>query len=325
MTTSDLGGPLLASVSRSFYLTIRLLPAPLRDPIGLAYLLARASDTIADSAQASVSVRFEALTAFNQMIRTGVTDSLPALQQAIHSEDKGESELIKKLGRCLQWLESLKKSDRDEIVRVMEIIIRGQRLDLQRFGETGQIIALQTAAELDEYTYLVAGCVGEFWTRLCLLHLPRYSTIETETLCRIGLNFGKGLQLVNILRDMPADLRAGRCYLPEDELRAAGLSPESLVNAPQSAHPVIERWLIQAGDYLQDGHRYIASLNSGRLRAACFLPWYLGLKTLRLMREQPPLETGRKVKVPRSTVRKGLLLALPIAFSNRPLNALVRT
>ena len=50
MTPRDLGGPLLASVSRSFYLTIRILPAKLRGPIGLAYLLARASDTIADSA-----------------------------------------------------------------------------------------------------------------------------------------------------------------------------------------------------------------------------------------------------------------------------------
>jgi phytoene/squalene synthetase len=37
------------SVSRSFYLTIRFLPRPLREPVGLAYLLARATDTIADT------------------------------------------------------------------------------------------------------------------------------------------------------------------------------------------------------------------------------------------------------------------------------------
>ena len=36
INTTDLGGPLLASVSRSFYLSIRLLPAVLRRPIGLA-------------------------------------------------------------------------------------------------------------------------------------------------------------------------------------------------------------------------------------------------------------------------------------------------
>ena len=40
---------LLPQVSRSFYLTIRVLPADLRRPVGLAYLLARAADTIADT------------------------------------------------------------------------------------------------------------------------------------------------------------------------------------------------------------------------------------------------------------------------------------
>ncbi|SVB50912.1 uncharacterized protein METZ01_LOCUS203766, partial [marine metagenome] len=38
----------LEGVSRSFYLTIRVLPKNLREPIGLAYLLARTADTIAD-------------------------------------------------------------------------------------------------------------------------------------------------------------------------------------------------------------------------------------------------------------------------------------
>ena len=42
-------GSLLKSVSRSFYLTLRVLPTGMRDPVGLAYLLARAADTIADT------------------------------------------------------------------------------------------------------------------------------------------------------------------------------------------------------------------------------------------------------------------------------------
>ena len=40
-----------APVSRSFYLSISILPKPLRDPVALGYLLARASDTIADTAE----------------------------------------------------------------------------------------------------------------------------------------------------------------------------------------------------------------------------------------------------------------------------------
>ena len=41
---------ILKSVSRSFYLTIKFLPRPLREPVSLAYLLARATDTMADTA-----------------------------------------------------------------------------------------------------------------------------------------------------------------------------------------------------------------------------------------------------------------------------------
>src|SRR2546430_5311660 len=49
ISVSVLRGSILASVSRSFYLSIRLLPKKLRDPVSLGYLLARASDTIADT------------------------------------------------------------------------------------------------------------------------------------------------------------------------------------------------------------------------------------------------------------------------------------
>src|SRR3954466_2928350 len=97
MNTKDLGGPLLASVSRSFYLTIRILPAALRAPIGLAYLLARASDTIADTADATPAVRLKHLASFEQMIASGTTVGLADLQHEIRPTAPGEIELIAKL------------------------------------------------------------------------------------------------------------------------------------------------------------------------------------------------------------------------------------
>ncbi len=322
INTTDLGGPLLASVSRSFYLSIRLLPAPLRAPIGLAYLLARASDTIADSAAVPVAARLRHLAAFWQMIRTGEPDGIEELRHEITSPHDGECTLIACLGDCLAWLAMLGQKDRGEIVGVLEKIIRGQTLDLERFGEGHHVIALQSAAELEEYTYLVAGCVGEFWTRLCLHHLPNCAHLGLADLRRLGANFGKGLQLVNILRDAPADLRAGRCYFPESELRAAGTSPAPLAHEPMRAQPVFDHWRRQAATYLDDGFRYIAALRSPRLRAGCFLPWYLGIKTLDLMDRNPPLAMAEKIKVPRTTVRRALALATPVAFSNSALRAL---
>ncbi|MDR3402377.1 MAG: squalene/phytoene synthase family protein [Chthoniobacter sp.] len=317
--TKDLGGPLLASVSRSFYLSIRLLPRKLRAPVGLAYLLARASDTIADSAEVPEAARLQHLAAFARMIRTGRTDGLAELQHDIHTPHQGETMLLCNLDRCLGWLGELENKDRSEIVDVLEKIIRGQTLDLERFGGGHHVIALQSAAELDEYTYLVAGCVGEFWTRVCLNHLPGCSSLGLADLRKLGAEYGKGLQLVNILRDFPEDLRNGRCYLPEPELRAAGTSPTPLIDAPAKAQPVYDLWRERAMAQLDAGYEYIASLRSARLRAACFLPWYLGLRTLRLLGKPGTLERTDKVKVSRTTVRFAFVYALASAFSERAL------
>jgi farnesyl-diphosphate farnesyltransferase len=319
MSRSDLGGPLLAAVSRSFYLTIRILPRGLQEPIGLAYLLARASDTIADSSDAPVALRLEHLAGFAAMVRERNTRELPALQRDIRAEDAGEAELIARLGECLAWLRELDERDQAEIASVMEKIIHGQTLDLQRFAVPAEVIALQSAGELEEYTYLVAGCVGEFWTRICLLHDRQYSRTDPAELHRLGANFGKGLQLVNILRDLPADLRSGRCYLPEDELQATGATPADLLAKPETAQVVLDCWHARAAELLRDGESYIAALRPIRLRIGCFLPCYLGVKTLALLAEKSPLLQPTKLKVPRSTVRAAFAWASLIAFSNRAL------
>jgi farnesyl-diphosphate farnesyltransferase len=321
MSRRDLGGLLLASVSRSFYLTIRLLPEPLRAPIGLAYLLARASDTIADSDAAPVSVRRAHLAAFDAMLARGHTEGLAAVQREIQPAHPGERELIARLGECLEALAAQARTERKEIRCVMGKIIRGQTLDLERFADPGKIIALPDASALETYTYLVAGCVGEFWTRLCLAHcLPCFDPWAGEReMERHAMRYGQGLQLVNILRDLPADLRAGRCYLPADELRIAGVDPASLPESPALAQPVLVRWLDRATRCLDDGLLYLRALRPPRLRAGVFLPWHLGRATLDLLRAQNPLTAVQRLKVPRSTVRAALLLACPVAFTNRAL------
>src|SRR4030095_14621637 len=221
MRTDDLGGPLLRSVSRSFYLTIRILPARLRAPIGLAYLLARASDTIADSADIPPAERRGYLTRFNALIQQGGRDGLADIQKALRSGDAGENVLIADLARCLDWLESLGEFDREQIRAVLAKIIHGQDLDLERFADTSRTIALRSDEELEQYTYHVAGCVGEFWTEVCMHHQPRYSDLPADRLRTLGVEYGKALQLVNILRDLPSDFASGRCYLPANESTAS--------------------------------------------------------------------------------------------------------
>jgi farnesyl-diphosphate farnesyltransferase len=295
---ADLAGPLLRSVSRSFYLTIRVLPAALREPIGLAYLLARASDTIADTAAAPAAERRTHLAAFAAMVASGTRADLPEIA-ALRPPHPGERELLAQLPRCLDWLASLGEFDRAQIRTVLAKIIQGQDLDLARFGDAPEAIALGSAEELEEYTYLVAGCVGEFWTDVCFHHLPRYSDESPARLRDLGRDYGKALQLVNILRDFPEDLRAGRSYLPE---RGTDFL----------------RWHMRASALLEAGRRYIIALRPARLRAGCYLPWELARRTLALLGPEPPAE---KRKVSRSAVRAALLRAGWVALSNRPLRA----
>jgi farnesyl-diphosphate farnesyltransferase len=297
-------------------LSIRLLPGRLRQPIGLAYLLARASDTIADSAKTTAAARRDHLAAFAAAIQNGGSDGIRVIQQAIRSDDPAENNLIARLDESLLALASVDEADRALIRAVLARIIHGQDLDLVRFGDDTQLTALSTPAELEEYTYLVAGCVGEFWTDVCRHHYPRFSQLEIEPLRTLARDYGKALQFVNILRDLPADLRNHRCYLPSSEV-----DPQSLVSNPQVAREVFARWLHRATDLLDSGRRYTAAIRLPRLRAACFLPWDIGRQTLQLLSIQSPLETDARIKIPRSAVRSSLLRAAFAAFSNAPLSA----
>src|SRR5579871_5825965 len=59
---------LLKAVSRSFYLTIRVLPKSIRPQIGLGYLLARTTDTVADTEIVPVEQRLKLLQALRERI-----------------------------------------------------------------------------------------------------------------------------------------------------------------------------------------------------------------------------------------------------------------
>ena len=301
---------MLKGVSRSFVLTIRALPNGLRRPVGLAYLLARASDTMADTASAPLDARLECLRGF-------AAGGVPGRLGEIRPESEPERHLLANLDRVTASLEGLADADREEIMTLLRKITRGQELDLVRFPDAGNVRALETAEELDEYTYLVAGCVGEFWTRICGAHLPRYGRLDPDELCRLGRGFGQGLQLVNILRDLPEDIRNGRCYLPLAELRAAGVTDAGQLRGDlRGAAPVFEAWRQKALRYLDDGRLYIEAIRPWRIRFACLLPWALGVRTLKLIGEKSPLEKGERVKVERKEVGQMARRAAWAALSN---------
>lgn len=320
MNHEDVTGNLLRSVSRTFYFSIRILPPALREAMGVAYLLARTSDTIADSDEAAVSVRLRRLEDFGKMLQTGATaQGMANIQRDIQPSHLGERELIAALPQVLAHFGRFKPWEWKETQELLENIITGQSNDLRAFSDPAQVTALPDAYSLEDYTYLVAGCVGEWWTRMCYHQFPAYSARREEELMPLAASFGKGLQLVNILRDMPADLRSGRCYLPADELQSAGTSPATLLENPAAVQPVFEEWMAKARHFLEEGREYIRAVRPWRVRFACYLPWRLAVKTLDLMDVTPPLASPTRVKVPRSAVYSTMVGAVVAGFTNRAL------
>jgi farnesyl-diphosphate farnesyltransferase len=317
---------LLKQVSRSFYLTLRVLPAPVRAQISLAYLLARATDTIADTRLVSTERRLSALRGVCSAVleaaegKPGCTPELgelAAAQVELTSQGSpGERVLLESLGKVLALLSGFQAEDRHLICNLLQIIIRGQESDLIHFGSATPEVpaALETDAELDEYTYSVAGCVGEFWTRICRTHLFPQAALDDEILLRRGVRFGKGLQLLNILRDLPRDLRQGRCYVPAARLAGQGLRPGDLLDAANMPRlrPLYDRYLDDAASNLAAGWAYTTSLPhfQVRVRLACAWPALIGVRTIACLRSANVLDCRQRLKVSRPELWRLVLRTL---------------
>ena len=314
---------LLERVSRSFYLTLRVLPAAIRQQIGLAYLLARATDTIADTHLVPVERRQAALREMRAAIvntaagRTAMPPDFGELAAALQAPagegSHGERLLLETAGGLLEALRSFSREDRQLVCEVLHTITFGQEEDLARFGRpaAGGIAALDTDVDLDQYAYCVAGCVGEFWTRMCLAHLFPGTRLDNSILISNAVRFGKGLQLVNILRDLPRDLRSGRCYMPRAALAELGLVPKDLLDPASFGRfrPLFDAYLLQAREHLSAGWAYTESLpfRQIRVRLACAWPILIGVKTLARLRGRNVLDGAERIKVSRSEIRSLIL------------------
>ena len=281
-------------VSRSFYLSLRLLPAGMRRPASIAYLLARASDTIADSAGVAAGYRAAALEQFAEQVARGET-FIPIQTSLIEGTPcPRERLLLERVGEVFAGLRSLAPAEILLIREVLEVIIGGQLLDLERFGDAtpSSPVSLSSDEELEDYTWRVAGCVGVFWTKLAYLTLgEKFSLAPEAELLAHAKDYGKSLQLVNILRDLPEDLADGRCYLPIAD-------PTDKTELMMS----FSKWRIVAVEKLGSGFSYAQNLESRRIRAASILPGMIAKETLALL-DGVDFETLQKrIKVPRRQV-----------------------
>jgi farnesyl-diphosphate farnesyltransferase len=317
---------LLRATSRSFYLTLRALPRAIRPQIALGYLLARTADTIADTEIVPLEQRLASLQKLRERVLGKNRAPLDFNDLAGKQGTSAEKLLLEKINDSLDALHQFSAEDQKRIRDVLGTITGGQELDLLRFTpKTGavpgnqRIIALETAVELDDYTYRVAGCVGEFWTIICRAHLFPGARLDEYQFLMKGIRFGKGLQLINILRDLPADLKKGRCYLPTEKLEKYKLSPATMLSPAneKSFRPLFQEYLDKAEDHLRAGWEYTNMLpfTQFRVRLACAWPILIGIETIEKLRSASVIELQQGVKIHRSDVRHIILrtlLACPI-------------
>ena len=271
---------LLKAHARTFALTLRVLPQVLREPLGLTYLLARASDTVADAPRVGCEQKLSLLEELQESLNSESfhweTDSIQELLSA------SEAELLAAVPVLMGALAA--HQDREELLRLWRTILNGQIMDLTRFAPGTEPLSSE---ELEEYCHLVAGSVGETWTNLIALHSPEVLLGSQEELVKLGIAYGKGLQLLNIVRDRAEDRRLGRFYIREEE---------------------VPQLLEQTSNWLQQGKKYCSHLCPGRIRYASELPLRLALGTLERFGRSPE---SHRVKLSRWEVYTLLIRTLP--------------
>lgn len=214
---------LLEKTSRTFALSIPLLPEPTRREVTVAYLLFRIADTFEDAAAWPKARRIEALGRFARLVERPAADEAEELAAGwsteLPSEHDGYLELLAESPQVLAAYRALAPAARAAIGRHTARTARGMACYVARTDDSGRL-ELADVADLAAYCWVVAGIVGELLTELFLLDRPSLEP-AAPALRRRAARFGEGLQLVNILKDFADDAGEGRRFLPTGVRRDA--------------------------------------------------------------------------------------------------------
>lgn len=314
----------LQGVSRTFALTIPVLPPALMRAVANAYLLCRIADTIEDDADLSFDDKQRHSAEFVAIVR-GDAPPEPfagtlAPRLAAHAT-AAERELIAHTPSVIRITHSLNPAQRQAVERCVRVMADG--MVFYQGQET--LDGLPDQQALDRYCYYVAGIVGEMLTALFCDHCPALEPRRVE-LMKLGVSFGQGLQMTNILKDIWEDRARGACWLPRDSFARAGLRLSEVAPGRGGA-PFVEclRGLIAiAHGHLRNALDYTLAIPASETGVRKFCLWALGMAVLTLRRidASPLFTSGQEVKISRRSVRGTVALTSAAAAHDRSLRAL---
>ena len=315
---------ILQGVSRTFALTIPVLPPRLYRAVANAYLLCRIADTIEDDADLPFEAKRDYAAQFLAAVQ-GTTDGADfarslAPRLAPHNS-AAESDLIEHTPAVLRVTHGLNAAQRAALARCVQVMMDG----MVHYQGQETLEGLPDQRAMDRYCYYVAGVVGEMLTELFCDHCPTLAPQRNE-LMRLAVSFGQGLQMTNILKDIWDDRARGACWLPRDLFAQYGLRLSEV--GPGSGGPDFSRGIrsligITHG-HLHNALTYTLMMPAEETGIRKFCLWALGMAvlTLRKLDSRPNFSDGQQVKISRRAVKATVVTTTLLARRDSALRAL---
>jgi len=304
----------LPRVSRTFAINIRLLGSPLRDWVSIAYLLCRSADALEDSWPGEgLGERFDRFAAALEGDAAAMRSLADSAARV--AADGADLDLVAHLGLVLGAFRELPAPARAAAAECVHTLSAGMRRYAVRAAERGRDRPyLDDEAELDDYCWVVAGCVGVMLTKLYALAYGATDEAEEKRRLELAPVVGRALQLTNILLDWPSDIRRGRCYVPASWLAECGVLPRDLVDRERpESRALAQRLERKALDALGRVPDYVDAVPARHLRYRLFCLWpaLWALGSLRQARLDPQFPWGpRRPKLPRAELWRSSLSSL---------------
>ena len=314
----------LKEVSRTFYPSIKILSKDLHFYVGHSYLICRLLDTLEDAYDITVEKKKEAIHQAVISIRdhsyfpkNNNTFAEIAATSDIKPFEKVILENAFEVFECIDTFPDVVRSD----IRAWTTEM-AEGMKKYSFGSDNPKVQLSTMYELEEYTYYVAGTVGELLSRLFTRDHFNIPKERCDIMFANGVAFGKALQYVNIIKDSREDFTEGRCFIPADLLKKHGLElSEFFKNDKKDEIKAVYGELIRrAEDHLQAAIKYVEAvpLRLWRIRLFCIWPVALACATLNGIKRDLDdfIKTNNSYKITRKEVKRILLRGYIAAFSN---------
>jgi farnesyl-diphosphate farnesyltransferase len=312
---------ILPGVSRTFALTIPVLPPRLARVVTNAYLLCRLADTIEDDVglnnaqKTAFHRRFVAVVEGTEPAEPFAAELLPLLSDRTLADER---DLVGSTAKVVRVAHGFRPEERAALTRCVRIMCSG----MPEFQRNRSLRGLQDLEEMGSYCYFVAGVVGEMLTELFCLHCPDLNE-HRDRLMRLAVSFGQGLQMTNILKDIWDDRQAQTCWLPRSVFKGSEFRLEQLEEQHLSTAFAdgLNELIGVAHAHLRNAMEYtclIPKRETG-MRKFCF--WAIGLAvlTLRKIHRNPAFTSGAQVKVSRRTVKATVVTTNLTLMSNRAL------